>query len=270
MQDVRKPAHDVDDADEGPARWEWPLMEASQAQPDSNALGYQPDWYHEQETTVVSDMTEEAPAQAPLTLEEIEAIRQAAWEDGFAEGREAGFAEGREAGRLQGLQEGHTEGLQQGHAEGLASGEAEIQAQIAIWQQQVERLGHPLAELDAQVEQQLVWLALRLAKTLIGHEAHTSPDLLLGSLKQALQALPCADEGVTLSLHPDDLQRVVTAFGGEEACQQRGWTLLADPVLTPGDLQVQSSTSSIDWRLEERIDNLLRQFMRQNLPPVLP
>lgn len=268
MQDVRKPAQGADELTDGPSRWEWPLMEPERQQADSNALGYQADWYHEQETAVVSDVADDAPAQAPLTLEEIEAIRQAAWEDGFAEGREAGFAEGREAGRLQGLQEGHTEGLAQGHAEGLASGEAEVQAQIAIWQQQVARLAHPQAELDAQVEQQLVWLALRLAKTLIGHEARTSPDLLLTSLKEALQALPCADDGVTLMLHPDDLQRVLNAFGGEEACHQRGWTLLADPALVPGDLQVQSSTSSIDWRLEERIDALLRQFMRQNLESI--
>lgn len=265
MQDVRKPAQAAGEDQEEPARWEWPLMETGQQQAESNVLGYQADWYHEQETAVVSDVTEETPAQAPLTLEEIEAIRQAAWEDGFAEGREAGFVEGREAGRLQGLQEGHSEGLAQGHAEGLASGAAEVQAQIAIWQRQVTRLAQPQAELDAEVEQQLVWLALRLAKTLIGHEARTSADLLLTSLKEALQALPCAEEGVTIMLHPEDLQRVLAAFGDEEACHQRGWTLLPDPALAPGDLQVQSSTSSIDWRLEERIDNLLRQFMRLNL-----
>lgn len=38
-----------------------------------------------------------------------------------------------------------------------------------------------------------------------------------------------------------------------------------EPALQRGDLQLASRTSSIDWLLEERIDNLLRNFLRSNL-----
>ena len=74
----------------------------------------------------------------------------------------------------------------------------------------------------------------------------------------------CAEEGVTIELHPDDLALVVKAYGGEEECKKRGWTLIAEPALQRGDLQLQSRTSSIDLLLEQRIEQLLRNFMRTN------
>ena len=243
--------------------WDWPMMETAAQEPESNALGYSAGWYQSEQAPAEPE-AEVEPEQQPLTLEEIEAVRQAAYEDGFAEGREAGLAQGLEEGRLQGLQEGHTEGLAQGQAEGLALGQDLIEQQVTHWQQLSQQLVQPLAQVNEQVEQQLVWLALRLAKSLIRHEAKTSPDLLLTSLKEAVALLPCAEEGITLSLHPEDLQLIRDVYS-EEECQRRGWTLQAEPASQRGDLQLASRTSSIDWMLEERIDNLLRNFLRSNL-----
>lgn len=252
-----------DEAQGGFAAWEWPMMDSPISQPESNALGYAPNWYQEEQTPD-EPLVEPEPEQAPLTLEEIEAIRQAAYDDGFAEGRQAGYEQGHDEGRQQGLLEGHAEGVAQGHQEGLQQGQAEVDASIAHWQQLAEQLVTPLAQLDQQVEQQLVYLAMQLAKALIQHETHTAPDLLLNSLKEAVRLLPCAEEGITLQLHPDDIARLHAAFGAEE-CQRRGWTLQAEPTLQPGDLQLLSRTSSIDWVLEERISQLLRNFLRQNI-----
>lgn len=251
-----------DHSDEMIQPWEWPLMDSELPSDDTtNALGYQANWYQKQEE--VPAVEEVEPEQQPLTLEEIEAVRQAAYEDGFNEGREAGFANGLEEGRLQGLQEGHEQGSAQGQAEGLALGQSLIDEQVTSWKLLAEKLAHPLAELDVQTEQQLVYMAMRLARSLILHEVQTSADLLLGSLKQAVSLLPCAEEGIQLTLHPDDMDRIREVFGAEE-CQRRGWSLVADPTLNPGDLQLASRTSSIDWLLEERIDNLLRNFLRTN------
>jgi flagellar assembly protein FliH len=254
--------HEPDDTEEFTA-WNWPLMETAEQEPESNALGYAAGWYQQEQPTVEPEDNAE-PEQQPLTLEEIEAVRQAAYEDGFAEGRELGLAQGLEEGRLQGLQEGHSEGLEQGQREGLALGQELVDQQVAHWQQLSEKLAQPLAQVDEQVEQQLVWLALRLAKNLIRHEAHTSPDLLLSSLKEAIALLPCAEEGITLTLNPEDVQLVRDAYGADE-CQRRHWTLVPEPSLLRGDLQLVSRTSSIDWLLEERIESLLRNFLRSNL-----
>lgn len=242
--------------------WGWPEMEVI-SEVERNALGLSPDWYRqEQEAEAPAPEPEEEPTPS-ITAEELEAIRQAAWEEGMADGREAGFAKGLEEGKLEGLQQGHQAGLEQGREEGLAMGREQVEQQIAHWQTLADRLANPLSEQDQAVEQQLVALVQQLARALIRHEAETSPRLLLEALKQGLALLPAAEQGVTLLLHPDDVARVEQAFGVEE-CAKRGWRLQSDPTLSPGDLQLATSLSSIDLALSGRIDQLLRNFLRDN------
>lgn len=240
--------------------WGWPEMEV-ESEVETNALGLSPDWY-QQEEEVVEPEPEQEPTPG-ITAEELEAIRQAAWEEGMAEGREAGFAKGLEEGKLEGLQQGHAAGLEQGREEGLAMGRELVEQEIAHWQELASRLANPLNELDQAVEQQLIALVQQLARALIRHEAETSPRLLLEALKEGLALLPAAEQGVTLMLHPDDVARVEQAFGAEE-CAKRHWRLQSDPTLSPGDLQLATELSSIDLTLAGRIDQLLRNFLRDN------
>ena len=240
--------------------WGWPEMEVEVVAP-TNALGFAPDWY-QQEDEVEEPEPEQEPAPS-ITAEELEAIRQAAWEEGMAEGREAGFAKGLEEGKLEGLQQGHLAGLEQGREEGLAMGRELVEQEIAHWQGLATRLANPLNELDQAVEQQLVALVMQLARALIRHEAETSPRILLEALKEGLALLPAAEQGVTLMLHPEDIARIEQAFGVEE-CARRHWRLQSDPTLAPGDLQLATELSSIDLTLSGRIDQLLRNFLRDN------
>ncbi|MGS3176023.1 flagellar assembly protein FliH [Aeromonas sanarellii] len=242
--------------------WGWPEME-TEAEVETNALGLAPDWYRQEQAP---ELPPDAPVEEPapsITAEEVEAIRQAAWEEGMREGREAGFAKGLEEGKLEGLQQGHQAGLEQGREEGLALGRDQVEQEVARWQALATRLATPLSELDGAVEQQIIALVQQLARALIRHEAQTSPTLLLEALKQGLALLPAAEQGVTLMLHPDDVTRVEQAFGAEE-CARRHWRLLGEPTLSPGDLQLATELSSIDLALSGRIDQLLRNFLRDN------
>jgi len=245
--------------------WGWPEMEVEvESGAPTNALGLAPDWYQQEE-----EIPEPEPEQEPppsITAEELEAIRQAAWEEGMAEGREAGFVKGLEEGKLEGLQQGHAAGLEQGREEGLAMGRDLVDQEIAQWQGLAARLANPLSELDQAVEQQLISLVMQLARVLIRHEAETSPRILLAALKEGLALLPAAEQGVTLMLHPDDISRIEQAFGADE-CARRHWRLQSDPTLSPGDLQLATELSSIDLALGGRIDQLLRNFLRDNASP---
>lgn len=246
--------------------WGWPEMEV-EAAVETNALGYSPDWYQQEEEVPVE---EPVPEPTPsITAEELEAIRQAAWDEGIAEGQATGFAKGLEEGKLEGLQQGHQAGLEQGKEEGLALAREQVDQQMAHWQSLIDRLANPLHELDQAVEQQLISLVMQLARTLMRHEAETSPRILLEALKQGLALLPAAEQGVTLMLHPDDIARVEQAFGVEE-CAKRHWRLQSDPTLSPGDLQLATELSSVDLTLQGRIDQLLRNFLRDNASRDLP
>ncbi|WP_167386643.1 flagellar assembly protein FliH [Aeromonas cavernicola] len=240
--------------------WGWPEIMAEKTA-ETNALGLASDWY-QQEGTEVEGPPEPTPPPS-ITAEELDAIRQAAWEEGVAEGHAVGFVQGLEEGKLEGLQQGHSTGLEQGKEQGLALGRELIDEQMSHWQSLLDRLANPLAALDHAVEQQLITLVLQLARALIHHEAETSPRILLAALKQGLALLPAAEKGVTLMLHPDDVTRVEQAFGLEE-CAKRHWQLRSDPTLSLGDLQLATELSSIDMVLSGRIDQLLRHFLRDN------
>ncbi|HBN87799.1 MAG TPA: flagellar biosynthesis protein, partial [Rheinheimera sp.] len=62
----------------------------------------------------------------PLTADDIEQIRQAAYDEGFAEGKDEGFSKGYGEGREQGQQDGFTQGQAEGKKQGLADGQEEL------------------------------------------------------------------------------------------------------------------------------------------------
>jgi flagellar assembly protein FliH len=227
---------------------------------DNTLFGKPPSWYCEDEIHEEENV-EDSPK--PLTLDDIEEIRQSAYEDGFKEGKEAGFSQGLEEGTAQGVEEGIQKGTEQGLQEGLAAGQQQIDELISNWESLIERLHHPLEKLDENVEYQLVLLATGLAEQIARCEVQTNSQIILQALKQAVEALPISEQTLKILLHPDDLQFVQTAYS-PEICEKRGWDLQGDPVLARGDCQIHTKTSSIDYAFSHRVEQVLKHFFKQN------
>jgi flagellar assembly protein FliH len=241
--------------------WSWPDMGEAKAsaEPRGNALGYR---FPEPEPEPVVELEAE-PEPEPLTAEALEAIRQAAYDEGIAEGRAKGFEQGREEGRLKGLQEGHAAGLEQGLEQGLAEGRERIDALCGQWQQLVDQLVAPLARVDHRVEQSLVTLAMELARNLLKAEARTSPRLLLATVQEAVAALPGHEPRITFFLHGQDLALLREQFD-DDSLARRGWELVEDPLLEPGRLRLKTAMSELETDLHQRIDALMTNFMKAN------
>ena len=242
----------------------WPLPNIEERSDGDSAetdlFGKPANWYN---SKYQESIEPEEPEPQPLTLEDIEAIRVSAYEDGFNEGKEAGLLKGIEEGRLQGLSEGHQEGLNQGLEEGLSNGQVKVDAQTLHWQQLVSRLHRPLEKLDDSVEYQLIKLTTHLAEQMVRCEVTTNPQVILQALKQAVEALPASEQEIIISLQPDDLIFVQNAFP-ESECHKRGWDLRSEPTLLRGDCHVQTKTSSIDYSFSTRIDQVLSHFLKEN------
>jgi len=228
---------------------------------ESSLFGKPAAWYNNQDKAVEEVEVEEAPA--PLTLDDIEAIRQSAYEDGFNEGKDAGLTKGLEEGKLEGLAVGHKEGLVQGLEEGLLEGAEQTKQQLLIWQSLIARLHNPLEKLDDNVEYQLVHLATTLAEQITRCEVKTSPQIILQALKQAVDALPISEQKLIINLHPEDLLFVQKSYS-QEQCLQRGWDLQAEPALQRGDCQIHTQVSSIDYAFNTRIGQVLKNFFKEN------
>lgn len=223
----------------------------------TNALGLKKVWQYE-------PPEEDIEVPQPLTAEEIEAIRQAAVDDGFNQGKEDGFAKGYEEGKAQGLKDGEEKGHEEGLAAGLEQGKEQIEQLTAQWQELIDQLHQPLKIVEKNVEEQLLHLVVQLTEAVVQQEAKTNPEIVTSAISLGIKALPSQDAQTQIYLHPDDIKVVIDAFG-EQHIQESGWRLLPAPQIEQGGCQIENSTSNIDLRVKARLKDVLEPFLQNSL-----
>ena len=124
--------------------------------------------------------------------------------------------QGRRAGRtvseLEDVeQRAHKEAYAKGHAAGAAAAKAEsqqalnqIKTQVATIDKMLAAIAQPFKELDAQVEEQLVQLAVTIARQLVRRELRMDPAQVIAIIRETVALLPAATRDVRVHLHPDD------------------------------------------------------------------
>lgn len=140
------------------------------------------------------------------------------------------------------------EGFRRGHAEGLATGQAEVRRMIAQMEGILDSFTRPLARLDGEVADALADLATRVAGTLVGHAYRTDPTLLADLVRDALDAVGSSGRDVELRLHPDDLGVLMPHLSTLD-----GVRLTGDTTLARGELRLHSESVRIDGTLDARL-----------------
>lgn len=181
------------------------------------------------------------PERPGATVQELEQLQQAAYDEGFAEGRAAG----------------RKQGYAEGQAEGFAAGEEEARALAQRMRQIFDALAEPIRQLDESVEQALTSLALAIAQQIIRRELSLQPGEILAVVREAVALLPLSAHEVSIRLHPEDARFMrETLSGGEES-----WKLIEDTSITPGGCHVVSGSTQINATLEQRIALLAQELL---------
>jgi len=186
---------------------------------------------------------EAAPPKVEVSEEELEALRQEAYDEAYRRG----LAEGRQLG------------MDEGHEQGYKAGEKEAAKVVRRMDRVLQALNEPLEQLDDEVEKQLLDLALLLTRQIVRRELRSQPGEIVALIREALQMLPLASRDVRVHLHPDDAQFVRGTLGAEE--QDASWQIVEDPALSRGGCRVTSETSHIDATLERRLAILARDLL---------
>lgn len=214
----------------------------------------------------------DAPEKLPLpqkdvvlpTAADIEHVHQQARDEGYREGRQAGYEEGieegRRAGHEEGRQAGHEEGLKAGHAEGLQAGHEEgrsrAQDEAGHLARAATQLDQALAELDRQVADELLALAIEIARQVVRGELVARPEAILDGVREALAQLP--HQHASIYLHPDDAS-LVRSWAGD-ALAHAGHRIHEDARLQRGDCLIEAGGSQVDATVSTRwrrvIENL--------------
>jgi flagellar assembly protein FliH len=155
--------------------------------------------------------------------------------------------------------EAHAEAFAQGLAEGREAGRGEVRAQVEKLAGMFYDLAKPFEVLNAEVERELLTLAMALARQIVRRELKTDPTQIIGIIRDAIAALPVAAREVRVHLHPEDAAVVRQNLAPTES--ERAWTMIEDPVMARGGCQITTTTSRIDARLETRLAAILSELM---------
>lgn len=169
---------------------------------------------------------EEPPALVLPTAEDIEQIHREAWAEGYRmgqeEGRQAEFEEGKQAG-------------------------AEHVAQLRTF---VEALEVERTRADGEVAEEVLELALAIARQVIRATLRVKPELMLELVREALLNLPSLSGHTRVVVHPDNAELVREWLAHEH--NHLGWKILEDPYMEPGGFRFDNPHSELDATLPTR------------------
>lgn len=160
-------------------------------------------------------------------------------------------------------QEAHREGYEAGHQEGIAQGYEEGLAKAAEDAERLRQLGDSFAEALQNVEQalgqELLLLALDIAKQMLTRAIKIKPELLLPVVRAAIESLPQNAQHPHIHLHPKDAALVREMLNAEP---HTGWRVVEDLHIAPGGCRIETSIAEVDATLPSRwhrISNALGQ-----------
>ncbi|WP_044870392.1 flagellar assembly protein FliH [Pseudomonas sp. LFM046] len=184
---------------------------------------------------------EEVPIEAvkPLTLDELEAIRQDAYNEGFATGERDGF----HAGQLKAKQDA----------------DVALAARLAQLETLMGQLLEPIADQDRQIEESLVHLASLITRQVIQRELRLDSSQIRTVLREALKLLPMGANNVRIHVNPQDFEQVKALRDRHE----ESWRILEDESLEPGGCRVETEHSRIDASIETRLNQAMKQLFEQ-------
>jgi flagellar assembly protein FliH len=192
-------------------------------------------------------MSQRAPAPPPAPMideQELEAIREAARQQGYAEGHEAGLATGHASG----------------YEDGLAIGRAEAADELTHLQELATSFGNAVTEADESIAADVLELALHLAKNMVRTAFEVRPELILPVVREAVDYLPTLQQPALLVLHPEDALIVRGSVGHE--LEKTGWRIVEDANIARGGCRIDTASNQIDAQIASRWQRLAHALGR--------
>ena len=176
------------------------------------------------------------------SVEEIEAMREAARQEGYAQG----LQEGRE--------QGYAEGRAQGYADGAEAGQMEAAAEVQHMRAIAATFNEAVVQADETISADVLELALRLARGMVRTAFDVRPELIIPIVREAIAYLPVLQQPATLVLHPEDA--LIVRGGMADELNKGGWRVIEDASMARGGCKVETASNQIDAQAQARWQRL--------------
>ncbi|MEO8003670.1 MAG: flagellar assembly protein FliH [Betaproteobacteria bacterium] len=138
----------------------------------------------------------------------------------------------------------------EGYQAGLTEGRQHAKAEAANFTALAVALAREVGELDQAIGQQVLDVALEVARQMLRTVLATRHELVLPVVQEAIRSLPVLGEDRRLRLHPQDATLVRELAG--EALRASAWNIVEDPTIARGGCVVSSSHGEVDATLDAR------------------
>ncbi len=166
----------------------------------------------------------------------------------------------RKAGEAEGREQGHARGLAEGHAAGLAA----VQAQAAQLQSLAQALPAALQLAQNSVADDLMALALDIARQVLGQALAAEPQAILAVVHELLQAEPSLSGAPQLLLHSDDAALVKELLADD--LKAAGWRVRTDAQIARGGCRVMAHSGERDATVQARWERVSAALVRHPAP----
>lgn len=159
-------------------------------------------------------------------------------------------------------EQAHEEGYAAGYQAGKEAAEVELKAIAEKLMMPLSELDQDLLEIDQQIAEDVLNLALTLTKQMIGQALQIRPEILLPIVQEAIRQLPRAAQHPMLVLHPDDAA-IIREHLGDQLAQTR-WEIREDTQIKQGGCRLEVEGSEVDATLETRWKRVLATIGQEN------
>lgn len=149
----------------------------------------------------------------------------------------------------------HRQAYREGFAAGYQEGKDKVDAELARLTQLMSALDGALSRFDETLTQNLLSLALDVAKQMLREALRVRPELVLPVIREAVNSLPQASQHPHLKLHPEDAALVRSLMADE--LNHFHWKLIEDSRVERGGCRVETANSEIDATMENRWKRIL-------------
>jgi flagellar assembly protein FliH len=177
------------------------------------------------------DSGKKKPEKNLVTAEEIESLQKQAYEEGFRKGEQ----------------------------DGLQAGQKQIMERVNAFNQMMNALSTPIKQVDEEVSDQIVKLAITIAQQLVRREIKTDPGQIIAVVRDAVKELPVTARAVSVHLQPDDAELVRQSLSVNDS--DKTWKVVEDPVLTRGGCKIVTENSQIDVTVEKQLAEIVSRLL---------
>jgi flagellar assembly protein FliH len=117
-----------------------------------------------------------------------------------------------------------------------------------------ENFAESLRQADQLIANDVLELALHLAKGMLKNALQIKPELILPIVREAIEYLPVLQQPALLILNPEDAP--VVREGIAEELDKGGWRVIEDPTIARGGCKVDTASNQIDATVQARWQRL--------------